>query len=44
MLYRPLLSHESGLQELADNSIVLADEQEALIAKLNPEHQKALNV
>lgn len=29
----PLPSHESGLQELADNSIVLAGEQEALITK-----------
>lgn len=38
MLYCPLLSPESGLQELADNSIVLADEQKALLAKLNPEH------
>jgi len=44
MLYCPLTSHESGLQELTDNSIVLEDEQEALLAKLDTEHQKALNV
>ena len=36
MLYSPLPSHKGGLRELADNSIVLTDEYEALIAKLNP--------
>ncbi|MBE9471766.1 MAG: hypothetical protein IMY75_06650 [Chloroflexi bacterium] len=36
MLYSPLPSHEGGLRELADNSIVLTDEYEALIAKILP--------
>jgi len=40
VLYCPLSSHESGLREFADNSIVLADDKEALIAKLNPERKK----
>ena len=37
MLYCPLPSHESELQELTYNSIVLADEQEALIANRDEE-------
>ena len=37
-LFCPLPSHESGLRELANNSIVLADEKKSLISKLDPEH------
>ena len=37
-LFCPLPSHESGLREFADNSIVLAYEKKYLISKLDPEH------